>query len=300
MTNNNLKLQIDYSRIYSVSRLKMFDQCQKQYEFNYVDPIYKKMKGNLKKMPENIFSFNTVGKAVHNAITLFYYLPENERNFANLKNCLKNSWLSEARWNKKPPLQSWGGFKSLEEEREEYRQALYMLENFLEMTEVNPEIEFLPTGNFKRSIDDFNNFITEVTSDFDISGKFDLITKNPDNSLNIIDFKTSKRQADENFQLKFYKLLAELKLKKPVTGASFYYLKQGEKKDFNLENEDKEKIKKEIEEKVKKVKETQEFEPKTSPLCRYCLFKTFCPKKAEIQKLLKSSFEADYPEDLPF
>jgi len=233
---NSFTLQPDYTRIYSVSRLKMFDQCPKQYHLSYVDPIYKKMKGNLKKMPENIWFFNTVGKAVHNAITLFYYLPIEDRNQKNLKNCLKNSWLSEAKWSQKMPLGEMGGFKTIEDERENYRQALFMLENFLAMAEVNPEIEFLPTNNFKRSISDFKNFITNINEDFDISGKFDLLTKNPDGSLNIIDFKTAKRQEDENFQLKFYKLLAELKLKKPVVSASFYYLRRGEKKDFDLKN----------------------------------------------------------------
>ena len=72
--------EIDYFKIYSSSRISTFDRCPKEYEFNFVDPIYKKMKNNLKKLPINIFNFNTLGKAVHNAITLYYHLHLVERN----------------------------------------------------------------------------------------------------------------------------------------------------------------------------------------------------------------------------
>jgi len=50
---------------------------------------------------------------------------------------------------------------------------------------------------------------------------------------------------------------------------------------------------------VKKIKDTAEFTALPSKLCRYCLFKSFCPKVEEVQNLLKSPFE-EYPEDLPF
>jgi hypothetical protein len=71
----NDQQRIDYTKIYSPSRLKLFGQCPQQYFFSYLDPVKKKMKAKLKQMPENIYSFHTLGKAVHNAITLFYHLP---------------------------------------------------------------------------------------------------------------------------------------------------------------------------------------------------------------------------------
>jgi PD-(D/E)XK nuclease superfamily len=122
-TKGIIKDNIDYSKVYSPSRLKMFEQCPKQYYFTYLDPIYSKLKNKLKTIPENIWKFQTVGKAVHNAITLFYYLPLDERICDNLLRQLKTTWESEVMRNKKPPLGKWGGFKTVEEERESYKEA---------------------------------------------------------------------------------------------------------------------------------------------------------------------------------
>lgn len=292
--------KIDYSKIYSPSRLKTFSQCQKSYHFYYLDPIYSRMKNELKRLPQNIFSFHTLGKAVHNAITLFYHLPLEQRTEENLLKQLRETWVSEVQWNKKPPLGKWGGFETVEEERGCYAQAILMLKKFFEITEVEPEIEYLPTKDFKKSISDYTDLITPLNKDFDISGKFDLITKNEDGSLQVIDFKTGKREEEDYFQLRFYKLLAEENFKKPVKKASFHFLKTGNKREFDLENEKSKSIKKEILEKIHQIKETEGFEPKPSKLCQFCLFKTFCPKKEKIKEITKDLKEEDYSDDLPF
>lgn len=290
--------RIDYSKIYSPSKLRMFEVCPKSYHFYYLDPIYSSMKKDLKKQPDNIFSFQTLGKAIHNAITLFLYCQEEEKTLNNLKKLLLPAWQSEVMWNKKPPLGQWGGFKNLEEEREIYREALLMLENFFKMNSLDLEIEYLPTKDFKKSISDYKNLIIPLDETTDISGKFDLITRNPDDSLNIIDFKTGKREDDNCFQLRFYKLLAESNLKKPVKKAYFYFLKKGIKKEFDLESEEAEKIKNEILAMVNKIRETKDFETRPGSLCQFCLFKSFCPKQEEIRRFIKEKEE--YFDDLPF
>jgi CRISPR/Cas system-associated exonuclease Cas4 (RecB family) len=293
-----MKRQIDYSKIYSASKLSAFEECPKFYHFNYLDPIYTKMKGELKKQPQNIWSFQTLGKAVHNAITLFYHTEVGERNFEALKKYLTQTWQSEVMWNKKMPLGKWGGFASLDEERDFYRQALEMLKNFLRVGEIEPSIEYLPTSDFTHSIDDYLNLVTPLYDDLNISGKFDLITKNEDGSLNIIDFKTGKKEDEKPFQLKFYKLLAQLKFEKPVKRASFFFLKTGNIKDFEIE-EDEGLIKEEVLDKIKKITQTEEFVTRPSPLCRFCLFKDFCPEKTKVKEMTKKP-EEEYPDDLPF
>lgn len=50
-----------------------------------------------------------------------------------------------------------------------------MLNNFLKLTEKNPDIYFLPTKNFLESIEDYKKLIQPISSGIDISGKFDLI-----------------------------------------------------------------------------------------------------------------------------
>jgi len=292
--------KIDYSKIYSPSKLDMFSKCPKSYHFCYLDPVYSPMKSELKKMPHNIWSFHTLGKAVHEAIVLFYHSPSKQRTKEQLKRYLEETWRSEVIWNKKWPLGKWGGFEGLEEEKETYDQALLMLENFFQMAEVDPEIEYLPTKNFGRSFDDYKKLIIPLSDNFDISGKFDLIARNKDNSLHVIDFKTGKKENGDLFQLRFYKVLAEENFKKPVKKASFYFLKTGNKKDFDLEKEERERIKKEILEKIIQIKKTESFEPKPSKLCKFCLFKIFCPEKEKIKEIIKDVKEEDYSDDLPF
>lgn len=296
---NNFEQDIDFSKIYSPSRLKLFIQCAQQYFFAYVDPIYSKLKNKLKKMPENIWKFNTLGKAVHNAITLFYYLPLEKRTEGNLLLQLRLTWQSEAMPNKKLPLEKWGGFKSVDEERESYREAQEMLKNFYKICETNPDIIFLPTNDFRKSIEDYKNLITNLSENYDISGKFDLVIKS-DDSLHIIDFKTSKKEDGDNFQLRFYKVLAEEKFKIPVEKVSFYLLRIGQKIDFDLSNISIRDIKNEILDKIEMIKSTVKFDPKPSRLCKYCVFKTFCPAKKEVEGIIKNTSGEDYLDDLPF
>ena len=294
------KKYIDYSKIYSPSKIDCFYKCPKQYHFSYIDPVYSKMKNKLNKYPENIWPFNTLGKAVHNAITFFYHLPENQRTEENLKEQLKKTWESEAMWNKKPPLGKWGGFESLEEEREYYKNAILMLKNFLKIAEIAPDFKYLPTDNLKKSIDDYINLITPINKDYDISGKFDLIVQQG-NALHIIDFKTGKNEEGaDDFQLRFYKLLAEENFKKPVKKTSFYFLRSGSIKESESKKEDSKKIKEEILNKIKEIKETKDFIPQPSGLCKFCIFKTFCPKKGEVSQGVKDVKKEDYPSDLPF
>lgn len=291
---------IDYSKIYSPSKLGLFSQCPRAYHFTYLDPIYSPMKNQLRRLPHNIWSFHTLGKAVHNAITLFYHSPLEQRTEDQLKEYLKKTWTSEAQWNKKPPLGKWGGFTTIEEERDIYRQAILMLKNFYKIAEIEPKIEFLPTEDFRKSIDDYQRMITPLNQDYDISGKFDLITRGDDDFLHVVDFKTGKREEENYFQLRFYKLLAENNFKKPVKRASFYFLKTGNKREFDLDQEKTEDIEKEILEKIKEIKSTKNFKTKPSKLCKFCLFKTFCPEKEKVKEITKEVKGEDYSEDLPF
>ncbi|OGV89517.1 hypothetical protein A2Z41_01570 [Microgenomates group bacterium RBG_19FT_COMBO_39_10] len=291
--------KIDYDKIYSPTKLNLFEECSQQYFFSYLDPVKRKMKTKLKQMPENIYPFHTLGKAVHNAITSYYYLPLAQRTKENLMKKLAETWLSEARWNKKPPLLEWGGFESLEEERGVYAEGIKMLRNFLKMAEENPNIHYLPTEDFLHSIKDYQDLIVPLTDDYDISGKFDLITKDED-GLHIIDFKTSKKEETNPFQLDFYQLLAESNFDQPVKKTSFFFLKLGKKKSFKTEKKSEE-IRDKVLEKIEKIKETTDWQPRPSKLCKYCLFTSFCPAKNQVEELTKKVNEEElYSDDLPF
>jgi len=297
---------IDFSKIYSYSKLGLFEKCPKSYHFTYLDEVYSKMKSELKRDPSNIWPFYIIGRSVHDAITLFFYLPEDEKTAENLKEQLKLTWKSEAMPQKIPPLGKWGGFKDLEEERQYYRQALEMLANFfktlglsLSRKHKKLKIKYLPTKDLARSIEDYKNLIRPISGNFDISGKFDLIIS-ADDDLSVVDFKTSKSEDYNNFQLQFYKLLAELNFKLPVNKASFYYLSTGNIKEFDLAKSDSEKIKKEVLKKIDKIQACKDFKPKPSKLCQYCIFRTFCPAKKEVSQYIDLPKDQDFSEDLPF
>lgn len=292
--------QINYSKIYSYSKLNIFNQCPKQYHFSCIDPIYRKMKNKLQKTPQYIFPFHTLGHAVHNAITLFFYLNPKERNALNLDLQLQAAWISEAMPRKLKPLGKWGGFKTIEEEREAYREAKIMLNNFLKLIEKDPDIYFLPTKDFLESIEDYKKFIKPISSDIDVSGKFDLIIRDNSRSLHVVDFKTSKREDNDSFQLRFYKLLAELNSKEIVDNISFYYLRSGKKLTFNTKEINNEEIKEEIISKVTEILQQKEFLPRPSKLCKFCIFQTFCPAQQQVQEIIKTVTERNYPDDLPF
>ncbi len=265
---------IDFSKIYSYSKLSLFDKCKKQYYFEYLDPKITQIKKQFRKPRD----YKTKGQAVHGAITLFYHLPLGERTFQSLKDCLYEAWFSEIDIYKKPPLGKLGGFRSIEHERKIYYDALRILQNFFELGETNPSIFYLPTNQIKKSFDDYKQLIKPLNEDFFLSGKFDRIDELKDGSLRIIDFKTGRENQDQ-FQLNFYKLLSELNFDKVVRTVSFYYLDKGRVENFDALNIDRKKIKDQILKKIKDIKNTKEFLPNPSGLCEYCDFLEICPAK---------------------
>jgi len=285
---------IDFSKIYSFSKLSLFEKCPQQYYFSYLDPVISPIKKQFIKPRD----YKTKGQAVHNAITLFYYLPLKERTFKNLKRCLSEAWFSEKDSDKKPPLGKLGGFKNLEEEKKAYLESLHLLKNFFEMESHNPSLFFIPTSKIRDSFEDYESMIKPLDKNFSISGKFDRIDKLEDGSLRIIDFKTgnppvafqensfSKRDAQEveeskenqdYFQLEFYKLLAELNFKPKVKKVAFFYLADKKVEEIDVSKVNNDKLKKKVLDKIKKIRETKEFNPNPNKLCYHCDFKEICP-----------------------
>jgi len=263
---------LDLSKIYSFSKLETFDKCKKQYFFNYLDPEISPIRKQFVKPRD----YNTKGQAVHGAITLFYYFPQKERTFENLKKCLKEAWYSEKDARKSPPLGELGGFKSLKHERQAYKDCLKMLWKFFNL-EKNPKLFFVPTKNLKDSFEDYEKMIQPLTKKYFISGKFDRIDRTGNRKLKVIDFKTGKSPSNF-FQLEFYKYLAELNFNKKVNQVSFYYFSKPKViKDYDavkIKNKD---VKEKIMQKIKIINKTKDFSPKPGRLCFHCDFQELCP-----------------------
>lgn len=263
---------LDFSRIYSFSKLELFDKCKKQYYFYYLDPEISPRKKEYIKPRD----YKTKGQAVHGALTLFYHLPEKERRPEQLKSFLFDAWFSEIEPSKAPPLEESGGFKDINHERKAYEQSLGLLNNFIKFKDFYPEIFYLPTKNIRYSFDDYKEMIKPISDGLFVSGKFDRIDKMKNGNLRIIDFKTGKNEK-ESFQLEFYKLLAELNFNINVEKVSFYYLDSGKIVNYDFSNHHSDKTKNIILEKIDEILKTRDFSPKKSALCNHCDFKEICP-----------------------
>lgn len=262
----------DFSKIYSYSKLELFEKCKKQYYFNYLDPEVAPIKKQFLRPRD----YNTKGQAVHGAITLFYYLPCSKRTFGNLKRCLKKAWYAEKDASKKPPLGEIGGFSDLEHERRTYKESLESLYNFFNLEKQNPDLFFVPVKTIKDSFEDYEKMIRPINTKFLISGKFDRIDRLPNGNLEVIDFKTGKNSSGF-FQLEFYKFLAELNFEKRVDMASFYYLSRNKIKRRDVSSLNSKDIKEKILEKIRVINKTKDFSPSVGRLCFHCDFMEICP-----------------------
>ncbi len=265
-------MRSDFSRVYSVSKLELFEKCKKQYYFNYLDPEIAPIKKQFLKPRD----YKTKGSAVHGAITLYYHLPKKQRNLKNLKKCLEDSWFSEKDIYKRPPLGELGGFRDIHHERDSYKECLKMLNNFLEI-EKNPNLFYVPTKNIRESFCDYEEMIKPLTKQVFVSGKFDRIDELDNGNLMVVDFKTGKG-SNGFFQLEFYKMLAELNFNKRVDRASYYNLKNKKIKSFDVSKVNTKDIKDKILDRVNKIKKEKHFKPNPSRLCSHCDFKEICPQ----------------------
>ena len=264
---------LDFSKIYSHSKIELFNKCKKQYHFNYLDPEVAPIKKQFVKPRD----YKTKGSAVHGAITLFYYLPKKKRNFDGLKDCLKQAWFSEINMLRQPPLGLFGGFKDIDHERQAYLDSLKLLKNFFDMEqEQSPSLFYVPVKTIKKSFEDYERMIKPVNKKISISGKFDRIDELENGNLRVVDFKTGKTKNGIS-QLEFYKLLTELNFDKKVDQVTYYYLNDGKVKDYDVSKVKTGDIKKGILDKIKIIETAKNFPPNPTRLCDHCDFKEICP-----------------------
>ena len=256
----------------SPSKLNLFLQCARQYYFEYLDPVISRMKKQIKKKRPAL----EMGNCVHDSLVLFFKMPLKDRTWQTMSTILKKVWRG-------PRGKLWG-FNSVKEERRCYQEAIDMLKWFVENENLNPSIFTLPVSPPGKSFDDYKKI--PFTEDLELGGKIDRVDITPGGSLEIIDYKTGKEK-DGTLQLMVYVFLAEGLFNKPVSKASYLYLKSGGWKSIIPEKILHEKARKEILEIVDKITIEAEWSPNISKLCAYCDYIDFCPAKEEAKEFIK-------------
>ncbi len=254
--------------IVSPSKLNIYLQCPKQYYFEYIDPQMALIKKQIKKKRPVL----ETGSFVHDTLTLFLKLPVEKRTQRAMADILKEVWAG--------PRGEKYGFKSPEEERGYYQQALLMLKWFVENEDINPKIFDLPVSPPGNSFDDYKKI--QFTDNLKLGGKLDRVDEMPNHELEIIDYKTGKEK-DDNLQLMMYVFLVEGLFDKKVGKATYLYLKSGSRQSVEPKKELRKKTRKHILETVEKIAKEKKWLPNISNLCAYCDYLDFCPAKDKVK-----------------
>lgn len=255
----------DLPKRFSFSQIEAYNNCPLQYKFNFLLKIPVPQKAQL-----------VFGRVMHNTLKDFLSFLENglggqldmfapasavpRPEFSALEAAFKKYWQDEGYENK--------------QERDNYKKlGRQMLKNFYQDLEENgwPKIMSLEKA-FQLKIGGFG-----------FKGAIDRIDQLPDNSLEVIDYKTGDAPSQfyykQKRQLLLYKIALEEILGTPVSRLTFYYLKDGVKKSFSATDKDLDKVKAEIVETINKILD-QKFPPQPGMLCKYCDFNNICEFRA--------------------
>jgi putative RecB family exonuclease len=246
--------------------LNMFQQCPRQYKFQYIDHL-----GDIYRKARPYF---TMGDHVHATLKDFLsVVPVNERNPLKLEDLLREKW----RRNRK-------GFSDREDEKRWGKKALNQLRWFAQ----NVDISVTPF-----MIE--NNHRAELTDNILLKGRIDRVDKEADSSLHIIDYKTGKMPAEINqFQLHIYALILSRKQDLPVKRASYLYLEVGKFQSIELTAQDLAQATSYVIDMVDRICKEKEYPATPNIYCWNCDFLEICPSKEEASKFAPREDELDF------
>jgi putative RecB family exonuclease len=246
--------------------LNMFQQCPRQYKFQYIDHL-----GDIYRKARPYF---TMGDHVHATLKDFLSIvPVSERNLLKLEDLLREKW----RRNRK-------GFNDKEDEKRWGEKALNQLRWF--------------ANNVDTSVTPFmieNNHRAELTTNILLKGRIDRVDKESDGSLHIVDYKTGKMPAQINqLQLHIYALILSKKQDLPVKRASYLYLEIGKFQTIELTAQDLTRAASYVTDMVDRIRNDKEYSATPNIYCWNCDFLEICPSKEEAAKFAPGENSLDF------
>ncbi|MBM4446839.1 MAG: PD-(D/E)XK nuclease family protein [Chloroflexi bacterium] len=246
--------------------LNMFQQCPRQYKFQYIDRL-----GGIYRKSRPYF---TMGDHVHATLKDFLsVIPVSERNLSKLEDLLREKW---RRYRK--------GFNDRADEKRWGEKALNQLRWFAQ----NQDISVTPF-----MVEDYHS--AELTSTILLKGKIDRVDKEADGSLHIIDYKTGKMPTEINqTQLHIYALILSKEQDLPLKKASYFYLDAGKFKTIELTTADLAQATSYVIELVDRICKDREYPATPNIYCWNCDFLEICPSKEEAAKFAANEDELDF------
>jgi len=188
--------------MFSISpyKLNMYLECPRKYWWSYINPSTRSL--------QIIRPYFTMGDHVHNSLKYFFNLPQQERTKAKLLELLATQWQKRSGID--------GGFKTPQQEAEYKERAQLMMSGFCETEDITVQPLWASDKLVKVS----------VSENLDFMGKIDRVDVTPE-GLHIIDYKTSKEEREDEWQLPMYAVMAKRFFKQPVAKLSYLFLEKG-------------------------------------------------------------------------
>jgi len=264
----NAKSELADTKMFEASpfSLNMFQQCPRQYKFQYIDHL-----GDIYRKARPYF---TMGDHVHATLKDFLsVVPISERNLLKLEDLLREKW----RRNRK-------GFNDKADEKRWGEKALNQLRWFAK--------------NVDMSVTPFmieNNHRAELTANILLKGRIDRVDKESDGSLHIIDYKTGKMPAEINqLQLHIYALILSRKQDLPVKRASYLYLEVGKFQTIGLTAQDMAQATSYVIDMVDRICQEKDYSATPNIYCWNCDFIDICPSKEAAAKFAPREEDLDF------
>lgn len=244
----------------SPSRLKDFVQCPLLFRFRTID-----------RLPEPPSQAAVKGTLVHSVLERLFDLPATGRTEEAAKELLDPQW-EELRTSKPEVTAMFSGPEELACWLAEARSLVGQYFRMENPARLEPaERELLVE--------------TELTSGILLRGFVDRMDVAPNGAVRLVDYKTGKSpsprfQSEAMFQMRFYALMLWRLHGKVPARLQLVYLGDGRTLTHDPVEDELVAFEAELEElwrQVARAVEQRSFEPKTSKLCGWCSFQSFCP-----------------------
>lgn len=188
--------------MYSISpyKLNIYLECPRRYWWNYVNP-------STRSLPV-VKPYFTMGDHVHNTLKHFFSIKPEKRTKQLLLGLLATQWQKR---NGRA-----GGFWTPDIESDYKQRAQLMLSAFFDREDMTA----VPLWASDRLI------TTGVSETLSFMGKIDRVDETPE-GLHIIDYKTSREEREDEWQLPMYAVMGHRFFGKPVAKLSYVFLETG-------------------------------------------------------------------------